>query len=213
MLAEHQVDMSCRVSFHLKNRSTACRGRAQTLNSCGRGRGIQLPLVFSNSFGTFLSFAADLVSRYTTSTLAAEPGRPRLPTCALRDNELFVPAETRGAFGHCSSRSCLVDSSSICSPQPGRVLCPWPRRKETSRRHRDQAHRKIFLHEYCCQSSQRMRRSATEEIKDFLWSKTQHHQQKTTKHKHPNKKRPKNSTRPTRPGNLIDLSEVFSPCI
>ena len=68
---------------------------------------------------------------------------------------------------------------------------------------------KFFLHEYGCQSSQRMRRSATEEIKDLLWSKTQNRQQKPTKHKHQNKSNPKNSTRPTRPGNLIDLSEVL----
>ena len=64
----------------------------------------------------------------------------------------------------------------------------------------------IFLHECCCQSSQRMRKSATEEITDFL-SKTQSHKQKPI-HKHQNKK-PKNSTRPTRPGNLVVSRRFF----
>ena len=66
----------------------------------------------------------DFVRRYTNSTLVAEPGRPGLPTCALRDHELFVPAETRGTIGSSSSRSCLVDPSSTCSPHPSRALCP-----------------------------------------------------------------------------------------
>ena len=55
-----------------------------------------------------------------------------LPTGALRDHELFVPAETRGTIGSSSSRSGLVDSSSTCSPHLSRALCPCEQLHATS---------------------------------------------------------------------------------
>ena len=55
-----------------------------------------------------------------------------LPTGELRDHELLTPAETDGAIGISSSRSCLVDPSTTCSPHPGRALCPCEQLHATS---------------------------------------------------------------------------------
>ena len=70
---------------------------------------------------TWFSSVVDFVSYTTNSTLVAEPPVWWLPACALRDDELFVPAETYGEVG--SSRPGLVASTS-CAPHPGRDLCP-----------------------------------------------------------------------------------------
>ena len=125
--------MSCRV-FHFcpELRPTVRRGRAQELENKRYALAFIRRPHGPNFVRSYFTFAVDFVSRFTNSTLVAEPGRPGLPTCALRDNELFVPAETRGTIGSSSSRSGLVDSSSTCSPHPSRALCPCEQLHATS---------------------------------------------------------------------------------
>lgn len=77
---------------------------------------------------------------------------------------------------------------------------------------------KFFLHEYGCQSSQECEGQLLKRLKISLWSnqtKSQNKQTKTTTTKTKttkDQKTKKHSTKQTKTRNLIDLSEVFSPC-
>ena len=76
----------------------------------------------------------------------------------------------------------------------------------------------LLLHEYGCQSSQECEGQLLKRLKISLWSnqtKSQNKQTKTTTTKTKttkDQKTKKHSTKQTKTRNLIDLSEVFSPC-